>query len=155
MKVTVECSTTQSERIGFVDEIMSETCAICGCLLHRGGGYAKPTLAGRSHATRHHYVAERFFGRTQNRRGTQRTRLLQQCPWGMEREVVVFCYECHEELIHNVVFLPEDIEKLAELVRKRRLNEKNKSKSRKNIAGRIKLLHEVVEIGRASSSERV
>src|SRR5580692_11502054 len=32
-----------------------ERCAICGCQLHRSGEYATPTVAGRSHATEHHY----------------------------------------------------------------------------------------------------
>src|SRR5438874_2904736 len=28
---------------------MDETCAICGCQLHRTGEYAQPTVLGRSH----------------------------------------------------------------------------------------------------------
>jgi hypothetical protein len=88
---------------------MDETCAICGCRLHRNGDYAQPTVLGRSHATSHHYVAERFFGRSANRRRNQREAIFESCPWGQEGEVVVFCYECHEELIHNPVILPEDI----------------------------------------------
>jgi hypothetical protein len=43
---------------------MAETCAICGCEIHRNGDYAKPTVKGRSHATRYHFVAERFYGRS-------------------------------------------------------------------------------------------
>ena len=39
---------------------MTNYCAICGCRLHRGGEYATPTTEGRSQATKHHYVAERF-----------------------------------------------------------------------------------------------
>jgi hypothetical protein len=40
---------------------MSEHCAICGCQLHRQSSYAKPTIEGGSHASEHHFVAERFF----------------------------------------------------------------------------------------------
>lgn len=123
---------------------MPETCSICGCELHRGGEYGTPTMAGRSHATKHHFVAERFFGRSQNRRGTQRTAIFETCPWELENKEIVFCYECHEELIHNPVFLPEDIGMFAELVRLRKLNEHVKSDDRTSIAGRIKLLHEVM-----------
>jgi hypothetical protein len=126
---------------------MPETCSICGCELHRGGEYGTPTIEGRSHATKHHFVAERFFGRSQNRRGTQRTAIFETCPWELGNKGIVFCYECHEELIHNPVFLPEDIVMFAELVRLRKLNEDVKSDDRRSIAGRIKLLHEVIGEG--------
>jgi hypothetical protein len=48
-------------------------------------------------------VAERFFGRSNNRRGTQRDRVFEECPWGIEGQTAVFCYDCHEELLHNPV----------------------------------------------------
>jgi len=126
---------------------MSERCAICGCLVRRGRGYATPTLAGRSHATRHHYVAERFFGRSSNRRGTMRKPIFQRCPWGVEGETAIFCYECHEELLHNPVLLPRDVEALACLVKSRGLDEGRKMVSRKKLAGRIELLNEVIAAG--------
>ena len=122
-------------------------CAICGCRLHRGGEYAQPTIKGRSHATKHHYVAERFFGRSANRPGEQRDQIFGVCPWGFEGRTEVFCYECHEELVHNPVFLPEDIGGFAELVRLRNLNEEEKTESREDLAGRIQLLHEIAETG--------
>src|SRR2546430_8694767 len=43
--------------------------------LHDALPISAPTVPGRSHASRHHYVAERFFGRSKNRRGTQRERV--------------------------------------------------------------------------------
>ena len=49
-----------------------ENCAICGCQLHRQGDYAKPTIKGRSHATKHHFIAECFFGRSANRKGEKK-----------------------------------------------------------------------------------
>jgi hypothetical protein len=127
--------------------MMSETCAICGCDLHRDGEYAKPTVKGRSHATRHHFVAERFFGRSANRRGTQRLPIFEKCPWGVEKQSAVFCYECHEELIHNPVFLPQDVEKFAALVKARGFGEQQKLNSREKIAGRIQLFREVIQAG--------
>jgi len=69
------------------------------------------------------------------------------CPWGHEGEVVVFCYECHEELIHNPVILPEDIERFAQLVRLRGFSEQSKTEDRSRIAGRIRLLQEVIAKG--------
>lgn len=130
---------------------MTERCAICGCLLHRTKNtYARPTVEGRSHATSHHYVAERFFGRSTNRRGTKTEGMFPSCPWGHEAESVVFCYECHEELIHNPVFLPEDIARFAALVRQRGLSEEMKTASRALIAGRVALFHEVIARGLAS-----
>lgn len=125
----------------------AEVCAICGCSLHRRPGtYGTLTAEGRSHATRHHFVAERFFGRSSNRPG-QREGIFRICPWGSERKTDVFCYECHEELLHNPVLLPNDIERFAELVKARRLSERNKGAQRHRIAGRVRLLHEVIDRG--------
>ena len=125
---------------------MNEKCAICGCLVHRGGDYAKPTVRGRSHATRHHHVAERFFGRSTTRRGT-RDAIFANCPWDAEGTTSTFCYECHEELIHNPVFLPEDVQRFAELVSARGLDEQEKTDDRNRLAGRIQLLHDVIRTG--------
>ena len=58
-----------------------------------------------------------------------------------------FCYECHEELLHNPVFLSTDISRFAKLVELRNLNESKKPKNKDKIAGRIVLLHEVIEKG--------
>ena len=125
----------------------SEYCEICGCKVHRRGGYARPTVNGRSHASKHHYVPERFFGRSANRRGEQRSPLYKSSPWGYEGEAGVFCYDCHEELLHNPVLLPEDLNALRNLVRLRGLDEAAKTKSRDKLAARIQLLHEVLVLG--------
>lgn len=124
-----------------------ERCAICGCALHRSGEYGTPTTRGRSHATEHHYVAERFFGRSTNRRGTKRDGIFKVCPWDCEGKKEAYCYECHEELLHNPVLLPKDILGFAELVRTRGLNENEKTDDRSKLAGRIVLLHEVIALG--------
>ena len=127
---------------------MNERCAICGCGLHRTRDtYARPTTEGRSHATKHHMVPERFFGRSSNRRGTQTDGIFTSCPWGHEKESQVFCFECHEELLHNPVLLPDDIARFAELVRFRSLNEDLKPRNREKIAGRVVLFHEVIARG--------
>lgn len=130
-----------------VSPTIQERCLLCGCLLHRSGGYAEPTIEGRSHATRHHFIAERFFGRSSNRRGDIRDRLFDKCPWSCEGQSAVYCYECHEELLHNPVFTPVDMERFAKLVRLRGLNEDRKSGDRSKLAGRIMLLQEIVEAG--------
>ena len=124
-----------------------ERCALCDCILHRGRDYAADTPSGRAHATRHHFVAERFFGRSANRRGTQRTPIFRRCPWGFERQTVLFCYECHELLIHNPTFLPSDIQAFAQLVRARGLHETRKPSHHSRIASRVRLFQEVVSAG--------
>jgi len=124
-----------------------EICAICGCTLHRDSDYAKPTVKGRSHATEHHYVAERFFGRSANRPGDVREPVFKNDEWKLEKKTAVYCYECHEELIHNPVFLPDDIAAFAELVKAKSLAETEKSGDRSKIAGRIRLLHDVIRTG--------
>ncbi len=125
----------------------AEHCAICGCKLHRDGDYAKPTVKGRSHATEHHYVAARFFGRSANRPGTSREPLFQEEEWKLEKNTATYCYECHEELIHNPVFLPDDIADFSELVKAKGLAEIDKADDRTKLAGRIRLLHDVIRTG--------
>ncbi len=133
----------------------AEHCAICGCGLHRTAGtYARPSVEGRSHATRHHYVAERFFGRSSNRRGTKTDGIFSSCPWGVEKASAVFCYECHEELLHNPVMLPEDIKAFARLVQERGLAEEAKTADRARLAGRVALLREVIAVGIAELNRR-
>ena len=126
---------------------MNETCSICGCELHRSGRYATPDIEGRSHATEHHFVAERFFGRSKNRSGDSRQPIFQESPWPVEGRKAVFCYDCHEELIHNPVYLPEDITNFAILVKRLQLNEEVKEASKDKLARRIELLHEVIKRG--------
>ena len=122
-------------------------CDLCGCKIHRDGDYAKPTIMGRSHATKHHYIPERFFGRSKNRPREQREPIFKVDPWGVEGQFGLFCYECHEELLHNPVFLEGDIQLFEILVQSRGLGETEKLENRERIAGRIKLLHEVVTAG--------
>lgn len=133
---------------------MNETCSICGCVVHRQGDYAQPTRKGRSHATAHHYVAERFFGRSKNRPGTQRDPIFDQCPWDLEGESAVYCYECHEELLHNPVFTPEDIAAFRDLVKERSLDESDKPNDRTRMGGRIKLLQEIIARGLQTVKEQ-
>ncbi len=132
-----------------------ECCAICGCQLTRKRDtYARPTIEGRSHATEHHYVAERFFGRSSNRRNEQRERIFDICPWSLEGRSAIYCYECHEELLHNPVFLPDDIRRLSDLVKARGLDEVSKPHDRSQLAGRIKLFQEVIHTGLTILAER-
>jgi hypothetical protein len=125
----------------------TENCAICGCKLHRDGDYAKPTVKGRSHATEHHYVAERFFGRSANRPGTVRGPLFREDEWKLEKRMAAYCYECHEEIIHNPVFLPDDIAAFSELVKAKGFSEDEKTDDRSKHAGRIRLFHDVIKAG--------
>jgi hypothetical protein len=74
-------------------------------------------------------------------------RVFVECPWGVEGQTAIFCYDCHEELLHNPIFLPVDIAHLADLVRERHLDEDTKTESKDKIAGRIKLLHEIIQRG--------
>ncbi len=125
----------------------TEKCMVCGCALHRSGDYARPTVKGRSHATQHHLVPERFFGRSKNRRGETREPIFNKCPWGLEGEKAIFCYDCHEELLHNPVFTKDNLALYSRIVFARGLNEDIKTNSREKLAERIKLLHEAIEIG--------
>ena len=124
-----------------------ERCALCGCAVHRSGRYATEDSEGRSHATQHHYVAERFFGRSSNRKGTQKTPIFPTCPWGLEGRSDVYCYECHELVLHNPVLLPDDVAAFGRLIRERSLDEQVKGDSLQKVAGRVELFHEVIVAG--------
>lgn len=127
-------------------KIVNTKCAICGCVINRGSEYATATIKGRSHVTKHHNVAVRFF-HAEDRAGNPKKPIFIVDSWALEGHTTEFCYECHEELLHNPVFLPDDILGFSELVRLRKLNETEKKESKKELAGRIKLLHEVLETG--------
>ncbi|MGE5499545.1 MAG: hypothetical protein ACM3Q2_15800 [Syntrophothermus sp.] len=129
-------------------DINSLHCMVCGCPIHRNGNYARPTIKGRSHATRHHFVPERFFGRSSNRPKTERISIIKPSELSAyEGEYGWFCYECHEELLHNPVILPEDIKAFADLVRLKKYNEDEKSEERNKLLGRIELLKEIIQKG--------
>jgi len=49
--------------------------------------------------------------------------------------------------LHNPVFLPHDIERLAIRIKNRDLDETQKTEDRPKFAGRIILLHEVIDAG--------
>lgn len=123
---------------------MKDKCNICGCKLERSGEYA--TFEGRAHASRHHHIAQRFL-KTKDKMGNKFQPTFSKCPWEIEKKTVLLCYECHEELIQNPVFLPKDIEKFKQLVKFRKLAENEKPMNRKKLAGRIILLNEVIETG--------
>lgn len=59
----------------------------------------------------------------------------------------MFCYECHEELLHNPVLLKDDLEIFSRLVRLRGLDEEEKSASKERLGRRIELLHEAIALG--------
>jgi hypothetical protein len=127
--------------------VTKEVCAICGCNLHRGRNvYAGRTIEGRSHAGKSHYVAERFFGRSKNRKGMT-ARIFEVCPWGVEGKSTLACYECHELMLHNPILLQADVKLFAEIVRARGLSETEKPEDFSKIAGRILLFQEVISKG--------
>ena len=127
----------------------AQRCAICGCqLCSIKNVYGKPTIEGRSHRTRHHLVAERFFGRYSNKNKNPNP-IFKDCPWNHSGSVITACYDCHEHLLHNPVFTQEDILQFAQLVKRRNLNESTKTKEVEKIGGRIKLLNEIIKAGLA------
>ena len=125
---------------------VKENCAICGCNLIRGKNiYGTPE--GRSHATKHHFVAERFFGRSKNRKGILQSAIFTKCPWSLEKATELFCFDCHEVMLHNPVFTRENIQTLRQIIHKHNLNEDEKEKGYTKVKERIKLLQTVIEEG--------
>jgi hypothetical protein len=126
---------------------MSDKCDICGCAIHTDGEYATDTAKGRSHASKHHYVANRFYGHSKNNKGKNRTAIFLEDPWKIKGKTGKFCYDCHEELLHNPVLLPEDLQRFVKLVNHNQLNEIEKTDSKEKLRLRIMLLHEALALG--------
>lgn len=124
---------------------MEERCALCDCSLHHESGTSG--VPRWSEATESYFVAERFFGRSSTRPGTIKDPVFIKCPWGMERQTVLMCYECSEVMLHNPVILPGDVRRFAELVALRGLSEVVKTPDRSRLIGRVKLLQEVIAAG--------
>ena len=57
----------------------------------------------------------------------------------------MFCYECHEELLHNPVLTPAQICAFRDLTAQCGLNETVKTSKKEKIAGRIRLFNRVIE----------
>lgn len=131
-----------------------ERCAICNCKLNRSGKYGLANTESRAHASKHHYVAERFFGRSANRRGTLRDAVFGEDDWKLAKKTTIYCYECHELLLHNPVLLDQDVENFAQLVKERHLHEDDKPENRTLLASRIKLLNEVIRAGLTELKQR-
>jgi hypothetical protein len=66
----------------------------------------------------------------------------------------LFCYECHEELLHNPIFLLGDVQKFAQIVKLRDLDEDEKSDDRSKMAGRVRLFQEALALGLEKLHER-
>ena len=126
---------------------MGEPCSICGCSVHRKGEYARATVKGRSHATWHHLIAKRFFGRKANKRSGKIDAIFERKDWEAEQDKIVLCYDCHEVLLHNPIFLKKDLDRFRMLIKDHGFNETKKTESTRQLAGRIVLLHEIIEKG--------
>ena len=109
--------------------------------------YAKLSYEGRAHISKHHYVAERFFGRSKNRSTNKRTNFMEGEFKDHERKIGFFCYECHEVLLHNPVLLPEDIGLLKKIYKIKGLQEDVKTESYEKLKKKIIVLKEVISLG--------
>jgi hypothetical protein len=74
---------------------------------------------------------------------------------GQENQHNVFCYDCHEVALHNPVLLREDVQRFADIVRKRDLSEEQKTDDLSKIGGRIEILHEAIARGLKSLHDEV
>lgn len=132
---------------------MQQNCALCGCeLVRKKGVYGDASIEGRSHASKHHFVPERLFGRSGNCPKTLKTPVFAKCPWNQEGKSQPYCYDCHEVMLHNPVLLPQDIQSFAALIQNRGLGETKKADGYEKLAGRLMLFHEIIAAGLASLS---
>lgn len=101
----------------------SMKCKLCDCKMMEKNEVQYGGKGAECHISRHHYFPKRF-----NKFFT-RQEMVDNFGIKNRNEVANLCYNCHEELIHNIIITPEIIKKL------------NKKMSKKTIKERIIILH--------------
>jgi len=101
----------------------SKSCKLCGYKLIFKNERQYGKKGAECHISRHHYFPKRFK--------KYFTKKEAQKLFGIEdvNQKLDICYECHEEMIHNIVLSPQIIEKIG------------KKMKGKNIKERILILH--------------
>ena len=100
-----------------------KNCKLCGCkfIFKNKKQYGKK--GSEHHISRHHFFPKRF-NKYFSKKEVQRLFNIKDV-----NQKLNICYECHEEMIHNIVLSPQAIEKLY------------KKMKGKNIKERILMLH--------------
>ena len=109
---------------------MKKKCLICGVELVEGNPNNKyGTFEGRNYISRHHLFPQRF------QKYFQENEVLNIFGITKFNERAEFCYDCHEEMIHNLILNKEILEKL------------NEKMNGKNLKERIQIFHEIFKKG--------
>lgn len=93
-------------------------CALCGCNLiqKRPEKYGKK--GAERHISRHHYFPKRFE-RYFNDEEIKKLFDIED-----KNQKAVLCYQCHEEMIHNIVLSPKIIQKIGKKMKGRSIKER-------------------------------
>lgn len=111
---------------------MSSQCKICGVSLVEGNPENKyGTREGKKYISRHHLLPRRFKKDYFND-----DREIKDI-FGIDNGSIMlnFCYACHEEVLHNIVFNEAMVEKLSILLKDKSTKEK------------IVIIHEIIKVG--------
>ncbi|MDD3066338.1 MAG: hypothetical protein PHO48_00695 [Candidatus Gracilibacteria bacterium] len=109
---------------------MKIKCEICGVELIRGNpDNCYGTSKGRNHISPHHLFPKRF------KKFFSENEIVKNFGVNNFEEKANLCFDCHEEMIHNIVLTKEIIEKL-------RIRMKNK-----DIKGRIETFYKIFKRG--------
>jgi hypothetical protein len=115
------------------NNINKTACRLCGAILSEGNKEnVYGTKHGRTHISRHHLFPRKrkwFHGLFSKEEVTQLFQIneLSTC--------LDFCYVCHEEILHNIIFNENMIDTLSKLF---------KHKSEKQ---RVEVLHQIFKLG--------
>ena len=113
-------------------------CEMCNCLLIEGNpGNIYGTKKGMQHISKHHLFPQRFtkyFSKKEIHKNFSIVRA---------SISATLCYECHEEILHNIVFNKAMIKKIKLLL-------KGKDKKEK-----IQLMHNIVKQGINSKQRNI
>lgn len=92
-------------------------CELCNCELLEKNEKLYGKKGAECHISRHHYFPKRFEGVFD----TEEIKTL----FGIEKkDCAKLCYQCHEEMIHNIILTPKIINKLSKKMRGKDLRER-------------------------------
>lgn len=93
-------------------------CELCDCELIEKNKKPYGKEGAECHISRHHYLPKRL----EDLFGVKEMMTF----FGIENknDYVKLCYQCHEEMIHNIILTPEIINKLSKKMRNKELKER-------------------------------
>ncbi|PIR66222.1 MAG: hypothetical protein COU51_05060 [Parcubacteria group bacterium CG10_big_fil_rev_8_21_14_0_10_36_14] len=93
-------------------------CELCGCELILKNEKQYGTSGAECHISRHHFFPKRFL-KLFDKKEIKKYFNIED-----KNEKAVLCYDCHEEMIHNIVLTPQIIKKFGKKMKNKNIKER-------------------------------